>query len=82
MHGFCLVFVFLGDDKAQTRILRSASKWRSADSGRNEDEARARNLVIASAGEAIQPWSESRIASSLPPLAMTSGIQRVAHTAD
>jgi hypothetical protein len=60
---------------------RRSGVWRFQDE--NEDEAQARNLVIASAGEAIQPWSESRIASSLPLLAMTSGgIQRVAHSAD
>jgi hypothetical protein len=79
--AFRLILVFLGYDKAQRRLLRSTAKRRLATE--NEDEAQARNLVIASAGEAIQPWSESRIASSLPLLAMTSGgIQRVAHSAD
>jgi len=73
---------YFGNEKGRRRALRSTAKRRSADSGRNEIEAQARNLVIASAGEAIQPWSESWIASSLPLLAMTSGIQRAAHTAD
>jgi hypothetical protein len=56
MHGFLPRICILGDDKAQRRLLRSTAKRRLAVSGRNENEAQAMKLVIASAGGAIQPW--------------------------
>jgi hypothetical protein len=45
----------LGDDEAQTRLLRAVGERRSIGSARNEDAAQATNFVIASASEAIQP---------------------------